>query len=34
MLAPEAPFYLTVNHLKSSVQGQWFKAHAIGVNKN
>ena len=31
MLAPDAPFYLTVSHFKSSVQGQWFKAQARGV---
>ena len=38
MLEPDAPFYLTVNHFKSSVQGQqrdctWFKAQPMGVNK-
>lgn len=38
MLEPDAPFYLTVNHFKSSVQGRqndctWFKAQPIGVNK-
>ena len=38
MMEPDAPFYLTVNHFKSSIQGQqndctWFKAKAMGVNK-
>lgn len=33
MMEPDAPFYLTVNHFKSSVQGPWFKAQAMGVNK-
>ena len=38
MLEPDAPFYLTVNHFKPSVQGQqndriWFKAQPMGVNK-
>lgn len=38
MLEPDAPFYLTVDHFKSSVQGRqndctWFKAQPIGVNK-
>ena len=33
MMEPDAPFYLTVNHFKSSVQGQWFKAQGMGVNK-
>ena len=38
MLEPDAPFYLTVNHFKSSVQGQqndcfWYKAQPMGVNK-
>ena len=37
MLEPDVPFYLTVNHFKSSVQGQqrdctWFKAQPMGVN--
>ena len=36
MMEPDAPFYLTVNHFKSSIQGQqndctWFKAQAMGV---
>jgi len=38
MLEPDAPFYLTVNHFKSSVQGQqkgctWIKAQPMGENK-
>ena len=38
MLEPNAPFYLTVNHFQSSVQGQqndciWCKAQPMGVNK-
>jgi len=38
MLEPDAPFYLSVNHFRSSVQGQQndctcFKEQAIGVNK-
>lgn len=38
MLEPDASFCLTVNHFKSSVQGQqndstWFKAQPMGVNK-
>ena len=38
MMEPDAPFYLTVNHFKSSIHGQlnactWFKAKAMGVNK-
>lgn len=38
MLEPDAPFYLMVNHFKSSVQGwqndcTWFKAQPMGVNK-
>ena len=38
MLEPDAPFYLTVDQFKSSVQGQqndctWFKAQHMGVNK-
>ena len=38
MLEPDAPFYLTVNHFKSSVQGRqndwtWFKTQPMGVNK-
>ena len=38
MMEPDAPFYLTVNPFKSSIQGQqndctWFKAQAMGVNK-
>ena len=24
MMEPDAPFYLTVNHFKSSVHEQWF----------
>ena len=33
MMEPDASFYLTVNHFKSSVQVQWFnKAQAMGVN--
>lgn len=38
MLEPDASFYLTVNHFKSSVQGQqndstWFKPQPMRVNK-
>ena len=38
MLEPDAPFYLMVNHFKSSVQGRqndctWFKVQPMGVNK-
>lgn len=38
MLETDASFCLTVNHFKSSVQGQqndstWFKAQPMGVNK-
>ena len=37
-MEPDTPFYLTVNHVKSSIQGQqndctWFKAKAMVVNK-
>ena len=37
-LEPDSPFYLTVNHFKSSVQGQqndctWFKVQPMRVNK-
>ena len=31
MMEPDAPFYLTDNHFKSSLQGQWFKAQAMAV---
>ena len=38
MMEPDAPFHLTVNNFKSSIQGPqndctWFKAQAMGVNK-
>ena len=37
-MEPDAPFHLTVNHFKPSIQGPqndctWFKAQAMGVNK-